>query len=118
MENPSCIYLTCGEFFTLSEICENRPLTSPHAILVDTLFIDDQNQNFHFYVSINFISCLVVGEMLELKAFGISDLDYLVDHITLPILVNTEIFLHSILICTQPNDLPTMQYCQNFDTFL
>ena len=56
--------------------------------------------------------------MLNRNVFGIPDSVYLVDNITTPISKDTEIFLHSISIPTQPNDLPTIEFTYRSDSIL
>ena len=68
-----------------------------HAFLMKTAMIC-------FYI---FYLLLAVGNLLEENVFVIPDLDYLVDNINPLILADIELFLHSISILTQPNDLPT-----------
>ena len=60
---------------------------------------------------------LVVGDVLEQNIFGILDSVYLENNITPPPppqSANIEIFLHPILISTQPNDLLTIHKVKIF----
>ena len=53
---------------------------------------------------------LAVGDMLEQNVFSIPDSDYLGDILSPPISADIEIFLHSILISTRPNDLHSLAW--------
>ena len=48
-----------------------------------------------------------------LALLGIPDSNYLVDNIIPPISSDFEIFLHSILVPKEPNDLPTIVPCDD-----
>ena len=54
---------------------------------------------------LHFKLVLAVGDMLEQNVFVIPDSNYLVDNITYSISASIKVFLHSILLSTQPNDL-------------
>ena len=44
---------------------------------------------------------------MKKTVFGIPDLDYLIDNLSLQISADVEIFFHSISISTKPNNLPS-----------